>query len=403
MNMNEAKKFILPIVQDFDIFAEYIKNEKPVLTPSRKIINRKDCYTINDKLSFKIEVDAPKYNQEKYTIIEMFYVLGIDSGLCKIKRDENKCILVATRKLERFLKLNNFEKYVFLLGNYWRKYEFDEIDGGRRFDAEAFYQIVKSIAAANNEEDILSLGRSNILFFKPASLLYHFYYLGIIHKFKIEKSTKPYDPLVEYIVPTELGIEVCKKLSVEGLKFLNVDEFFLMIKMDEVKGANKSNKSLFLLLKSIFPKGLVENTVKDDIKDTNKENKKGMYSFKVSLSKDVWRKIRMSHDATLYDLHDGIQYAFGFDNDHMFEFRIKGMRQRDTRTYSGSPNGIDDDITLEEANFYKGQEFDYIFDFGHMWEFYIEVIDIDNAAELSDSIEVFEEEGEAPEQYSSEF
>lgn len=32
----------------------------------------------NDKLSFKTEVDAPKYNQEKYTIMEMFYVLGTD-------------------------------------------------------------------------------------------------------------------------------------------------------------------------------------------------------------------------------------------------------------------------------------------------------------------------------------
>lgn len=403
MNVDEAKKFILPMVQDFDIFAEYIKKEKPVLTPSRRIISRKDCYIINDKLSFKTEVDAPKYNQDRYTIIEMFYVLGIDSGLCKIKREKNKCILVGTRKLERFLKLNNFEKYVFLLENYWRKYEFDEIDGGRRFDAEALYQIVKSIAGANTEKDILNLGKHNILFYKPASLVYHFYYFGIIHKFKIEESTRSHCHLVEHIVPTELGIEICKKLSIEGLKFLNVDEFFLMMKMDEVKGANKSNKSLFLLLKSIFPKGLIGKTVKDDIKDMDKENKKGMYSFKVSLSKDVWRKIRMSHDATLYDLHDGIQYAFGFDNDHMFEFRIKGMRKSDARTYTGSPNGIDDDITLEEANFYKGQEFDYIFDFGHMWEFYIEVIDIDNAAELSDSIEVFEEEGEAPDQYPPEW
>jgi len=344
------------------------------------------------------------YNQEKYTIIEMFYVLGIDSGLCIIKKDKNKCILIGARKLERFLKLNNFEKYVFPLGNYWCKYEFDEIDGGRRFDAEALYQIVKSIAHANSGNDILRLGRRNILFFKPASLLYYFYYFGIIHKFKIEESTKPYDPLTEYIVPTELGIKVCKKLSVEDLKFLNANEFFIMIKMDEVKGANKSNnESLFLLLKNIFPEGLVNNTVKNAIKDADKENKKGMYSFKVSLSKDVWRKIRMSHESTLYDLHDGIQYAFDFDNDHTFEFCIKGMRKVDTRTYHGSPNGIDDDITLEEANFYKGQEFDYIFDFRYMWKFYIEVIDIDNDAELSDTIEVFEEEGEAPEQYPSEF
>jgi hypothetical protein len=39
-------------------------------------------------------------------------------------------------------------------------------------------------------------------------------------------------------------------------------------------------------------------------------DRSGVYSFKVSLSKTLWRKISLSHKHTLGDLHNAIQEAF---------------------------------------------------------------------------------------------
>ena len=54
---------------------------------------------------------------------------------------------------------------------------------------------------------------------------------------------------------------------------------------------------------------------------------------------EVSRTVEMAGDATLHDLHDVIQQAFGWDDDHLYEFFVSGkLRDRKTQ-YVGSPMG----------------------------------------------------------------
>lgn len=52
--------------------------------------------------------------------------------------------------------------------------------------------------------------------------------------------------------------------------------------------------------------------------------KEGIYTFKVSLARNTWAKIKMPAEHTLNDLHDYIQEAFTFNNDHMYSFFMDG-------------------------------------------------------------------------------
>lgn len=80
-----------------------------------------------------------------------------------------------------------------------------------------------------------------------------------------------------------------------------------------IKAKTNKKEQCFEVFKNIFEENLVKNTV-----NTNAEiDRSGVYSFKVSLSKTLWRKISLSHKHTLGDLHNAIQDAFCFDNDHL--------------------------------------------------------------------------------------
>jgi hypothetical protein len=130
----------------------------------------------------------------------------------------------------------------------------------------------------------------------------------------------------------------------------------------------------------------------------------GIYTFKVSLFKDCWRKISMSHRHSLTHLHNAIQEAFNFDDDHLYAFYIDGTPKTGRPifcNYIKEHGKTTDEVSLEDMELYKGQRLYYIFDFGDGWEFKIEVIDVDRKKPLPLEPVIIDEEGEAPDQDTS--
>lgn len=66
------------------------------------------------------------------------------------------------------------------------------------------------------------------------------------------------------------------------------------------------------------------------------------YTFHVSLPGHgrVWRKLELTAESTLEDLHHMIQNAFEFDNDHLYSFFMSG-KAWDTATEYNLPEGAD--------------------------------------------------------------
>ncbi len=132
--------------------------------------------------------------------------------------------------------------------------------------------------------------------------------------------------------------------------------------------------------------------------DADEEESGGSYVISVSLGAGCYRHIRISAGATLYDLHEAIQDAFGFDDDHLHAFFMDNRAWSDN-SYSNDDmsGGTTTDMVRLSKVLSKGQKFLYIFDFGDEWRFQCKVLRLnDEPCEISEIIRCV---GEAPEQY----
>lgn len=143
-------------------------------------------------------------------------------------------------------------------------------------------------------------------------------------------------------------------------------------------------------------------------------NKKSLkiWTLRVKLpwsGSDCVRVIEIQSDATFLDLHEAIQEAVDFDNDHLFDFYIG--RHPNSRAYSvGGESNWD---TFNPVKAYgeiplsslwplpSGMKLYYLFDFGDNWIFQV------NKTRHKDKIaipgvkypRVIEAKGKNPEQY----
>lgn len=93
--------------------------------------------------------------------------------------------------------------------------------------------------------------------------------------------------------------------------------------------------------------------------------------FKVELQRaPVYRVLELLPEHTLHDLHNLIQAAFGWDDDHPYAFFMDRKGWRSKERY-WSPFSEDkpsaDDVMLWELDLRPRRKFQYLFDFGDEW------------------------------------
>jgi hypothetical protein len=97
---------------------------------------------------------------------------------------------------------------------------------------------------------------------------------------------------------------------------------------------------------------------------------KRVYQLKVTLRDirpPIWRRIQVTSDITLFDLHGILQVVMGWYGGHLHEFDVFGTSYGDPRVVKGD--------VLDEARVALGQlitdekeRFQYLYDFGDGWE-----------------------------------
>ena len=87
----------------------------------------------------------------------------------------------------------------------------------------------------------------------------------------------------------------------------------------------------------------------------------------------IWRRVLVAKNATFLDLHYTIQIAMGWENYHLFEFKINnnriGIPDEDFDDMGYGPSKVlhADQILLEKLIRTTGEEFIYEYDFGDGW------------------------------------
>jgi hypothetical protein len=145
---------------------------------------------------------------------------------------------------------------------------------------------------------------------------------------------------------------------------------------------------------------------------------KQAYVFNVRLDglEGVRRMIAVRADQTLADLHDALQAAFDWDNDHLYAFWLDGkFWSRDGAEYVhpfglefnpfdgwdlpiAKPKRKSAEVRLSRLRLTKGQRLAYIFDFGDEWRVRLTLRHI-VADDGQPYPRILESVGEAPPQY----
>jgi hypothetical protein len=145
---------------------------------------------------------------------------------------------------------------------------------------------------------------------------------------------------------------------------------------------------------------------------------KQAYVFNAKLDRwqGVRRTIAVRADQTLADLHDALQAAFDWDNDHLYAFWLDGKFWSRDGTEYVHPFGLEGDpfagwdlpvsrprrmsaeVRLSRLRLIKGRRIAYLFDFGDEWRVRLTLRHI-VAADGEPYPRILESVGEAPPQY----
>lgn len=386
---------ILPFIEDFDVFINFILEKDPDLSNRTQVLGKNHCFELNSQLHFQKDVIKASHNQDQYIAIDLFFRLAVKSRLFCIQiNSKNKFKLVKTVYLEEFLNLNIYEKYVFLLEGFWTTYDFEEELSNSTLE---FFQFLNVISKTNGHSKILKSHVCNGSLFSYCSKVTQILrILGICELEFIDNVKSKYDDSIKSVIPTEFGREMSEAL-IPALDYINIQDYIIGIIKERLNMKKKNgNKTFSELISTVFEPNLINKTVDYNIKINNK----GTYILKVSLDKNLWRMLKLSHNNTFHELHLLIQRAYNFDNDHMYGF-YTGVNYRNGKEfYSANPLGESDEyeeLTIEDAEIYKGQQFVYLFDFGDEWEFKVQVMDFIENEESNP--EIIESKGKSPQQY----
>ncbi len=389
-------------VDDFHKFCRYIEENKPVLTKAKTQLGKRDLFEINALLHFRKEVAAPNYQQESYLVIDLMFQLCTGGKLFRKTADaKGNILLTGTPGKAEYDKLNNFEQYAFLFETFWCNFNFLEIMRfGQQPIEEIFHAFARSIPGKQLKKGAFS-GRRDYdpLFSYSFSLILYFNYFGLCGFIPITDSDKKitrYDDSIAVVIPTELGVSLSKILLGQEIVRWNIP---CLKELGFYKGDVRDDPGfvpLFKMMAPVFPKGTIKHTV-----SLLPVIEKGCYLFKVTVLPGVWRKIMLSHLHTLLDLHNSIQDAFDFDDDHLYSFFMDAKRY--SRNAYESPNSENgpyvDEVNIGELELYEGQRILYLFDYGDSWEFNIVLEKIDSDGPLPLNPKIVEKKGKAPEQY----
>lgn len=388
-------------VKEFKKFLDFVENESPKLSQKLGAFGRKDSYRLNELLCYKKDVNGPNYNQAQYPVIDLMFSLALAGGLfVRANNEKGHPALVATGAMKSYNDLSLQEKYLFLLQTYWTKYDFEYFEKQKGVSETEISHFLDLIAVAKEGHRITNDDGFLRLYSGDAPFIHHlrFFRFGEIEEIKGAKGS--YEDSIKAFIPNEVGITVSGFLLTEAISLWN-NPYLRHFSFDKEMNEKLGDKSAFDVFKELFDEGVVTKTVSS----YNKFDRSGVYTFKVSLFKDCWRKISVSHLHTLHVLHLTIQSAFDFDNDHLYAFYVGGSIQTGKPIYCNEARDIDiekstEEITIEEMELFRGQKLYYLFDFGDEWKFDVDLIKIEKTDPVLLRPLIVETKGEPPEQYS---
>lgn len=420
------------LLEDFGRFIDYLESTTVALNPTGTIKGN-SLIALNERMHKPVPEVNNRTQERYFPMIFMAKMLALDGGLVYTQNEKKVGnVLKASPRLEDFKALSPVEQYFFLLETFMIDSDWGDLSermGGSRnasgfqnlFDSEIVEKIrvgepVKhSYMRYYHYEPLVQFGEyfgwwniehinqeqrqkagmnkgfaaEHISFTDFGMALYAILRGKRNHQrwnkaFRMEHFTE------EYPVP---GAEVPRNFRPRGLWS---DE----IPKEVVQAPYRKGEQFYEAFTHLVPPGSLTKTLTRKIQSA--EQRTGTHTFKISLQKKIWRRVALSHKHTLDDLHNAIQQAFQFGNDHLYAFFMDGKAWSRKSAY-WSPH----DQSLPSASkafigsipLHENQQFLYVFDFGSEWHFTVIFEGCDTTIHPPLRPVMLESAGKAPSQY----
>ncbi|QAA33562.1 IS1096 element passenger TnpR family protein [Clostridium manihotivorum] len=348
-------------------------------------------------MSVKRENVTAKKTQLAYPFLHLLYNLIISGKLFRREFIKGgKEVLKPTDRFEAYKSFNSVEKYITLIEILWVDCDFEKLrfQSYDHLNPYSVAMMLKYIFSDKGKQGTIPTHLMEMC----SSILLYFSYLGLLEVEVEEEMKKGYES-ERMLYPS--GI----KISDIGLNILNIlnksralDQWNISYKKENGQWKIEFKEEFSEAFKGMFE----EAELKKSLPRKGSEVKQGIYTFKVYIAKNIWVKMQLDGKHTLDDLHDCIQDAFDFDNDHMYSFFMDGRPwSHDKFTCPQEDEGPHaDEVKIEELSLTDKQTFVYLFDYGDEWTFLVEVYSIEEADSRLLIPQVIETKGKPPKQYA---
>ncbi|MBE0515888.1 MAG: plasmid pRiA4b ORF-3 family protein [Methanophagales archaeon] len=424
-----------PLLRDFATFTQYLRTHHIVLTRVNEFISGRDVYEVNQEITRPFPDTTPRTDQTLYPLLHLFYHLVLAGKLFqKVTGKGSRLVLKPTGRLRTYEELKLTERYFFLLETFWVDADWEKLQV--EYLLHSFLYTVPKVLEYLGEqqpgERIQLKGASDMarMFLDWNYFLLYFSYFGFWEVTRdTDLAARDWPKRffrAESITPSTFGVTLARVLretrdlfywnlpnrrkhgeweAIPGSPFPGEDSptlFELEPKRKRSKAAIKEDKGkpgdpFILPFVPFFAEGELQKTLpREGVKFVD-----GTYIFKVALAKDRWRRIEISADHTLFDLHRAIQKAYNFDDDHLYSFFMDGKpwsHERFTSPYEDEGPWVDD-VRIGELGLFVGQNILYLFDYGDEWHFRVDLEEIRTEGRKPSKPTIIEKKGKAPEQY----
>ena len=391
------------ITDDFQIFLSYLKNKKEVyLTKDGMKLKSKDLFEMNQLVHNQAIWVTEKHPQMRFTLFNFFYWICVYGKLAKRKKNikGDNIFEFDNERVENFLMLNTSEQYCFILKTIWCDMNWEKVndDRGISFIEEGVEILQKAPVDIQMKISSGSLVTEKNIRVMRTPYSEFFAYMGwfeIVYVQQIKKYDS-YSLPFESISITAFGKSISKIFAKQRTFLKNNHHYFFYFGEPDLKEEEKGD--------FIEPfRKLFDEPIENILELPPHEFVGGRYTFKIEIDKKSYRIIEINGDDTLFDLHDIIQEALKFDNDHMFSFKIGDDDEVVGNPYGKDNGGLSEkfpeEVRLGDIEFYVGQTIDYCFDFGDNWHFNLILLAINTSAKPLKSAKIIEKVGKAPKQY----
>jgi hypothetical protein len=356
----------------------------------------KSLSELNALLTKPIDLALKRPVQKSFANINGLFMLGRAGGLLILQRGEKKAqFAIDSEALKIWQNLNPVERYFTLVETWIVRSSTDLVGERSHLFNSPLYSLKRLF------DDLRSKGanvKDNKFFQDSGFRLYGAHNIALAEIFGwLEIKHGAGEPekswAIEKIEITNFGAAMLSKL-LDNFQTLDFD----WQNTAEIEGV-EFDANAFNLLQTTFQMYFPEWQNIFRLPQTETAN--GIYIFKVSLDKKTWRTIAISSNDVLDDLHDAIQKAFKFDNDHLYEFSFRnrfGITQRVSHPMCEEEFSTDE-FEIKNLPLRIGEKMEYVFDFGDHWQFTVELEKIEPPNPKFKKAKILESHGKAPEQY----